>query len=57
MYYYHLINDNNETGEHYHMKSVTLDLIPIYSKENNITVIQVFDKIDECESVTFDLLK
>ena len=52
-----MINDKNETGENYYMKSVTLDCIPIYSKENNMTVIQVYEKIYECETVTFDLLK
>ena len=57
MYVDLLKNDKGETGIHYRMKGVNLECVKIYAEENKISIFDVYKKIYENESITFDLLK
>ena len=57
MYIDLLKNDKGEYGIHYRMKGVNLECVKIYANENNISIYDVYNKIFNGESITFDLLK
>ena len=51
-----LINDKSEHGVHYRMKGVSLDCIELYANEHNMTLLDVYNKLLNNESITVDLL-
>lgn len=57
MYVDLLKNDKGETGIHYRMKGVNLDCVKLYAEEHNLTVFDVYNKLFNGETLTFDLLK
>ena len=57
MYVDLLKNDKGETGIHYRMKGVNLDCVQLYAEEHNLTVFDVYNKLFNGETLTFDLLK
>ena len=57
MYVDLLQNGNGETGIHYRMKGVNLDCVKLYAEEHNLTVFDVYNKLFNGETLTFDLLK
>ena len=57
MYVDLLKNDKGETGIHYRMKGVNLDCVKLYAEEHNLTVFDVYSKLFNGETLTFDLLK
>ena len=57
MYVDLLRNDKGETGIHYRMKGVNLDCVKLYAEEHNLTVFDVYSKLFNGETLTFDLLK
>lgn len=57
MYVDLLQNDKGETGIHYRMKGVNLDCVKLYAEEHNLTVFDVYNKLFNGETLTFDLLK
>ena len=57
MYVDLLQNDKGETGIHYRMKGVNLDCVKLYAEEHNITVFDVYNKLFNGDTLTFDLLK
>lgn len=57
MYVDLLRNDKGETGIHYRMKGVNLDCVKLYAEEHNLTVFDVYNKLFNGETLTFDLLK
>lgn len=57
MYVDMLKNDKNEYGIHYRMKGVNLDCVKLYAEENNLTIFDIYNKLYNGETLTFDLLK
>lgn len=57
MYVDMLKNDKGEYGIHYRMKGVNLDCVKLYSEENNLSIFDIYNKIYDDETLTFDLLK
>ena len=57
MYVDLLKNDKGETGIHYRMKGVNLDCVKLYAEEHNCEIFDVYKRIYEGKSITFDLLK
>ena len=57
MYVDLLKNDKGETGIHYRMKGVNLECVQLYAEEHNLTVFDVYNKLFNGETLTFDLLK
>ena len=52
-----LTNDNADYGIHYRMKGIILECIKDYADSNNIEILDVYKKLLNNESITFDLLK
>ena len=57
MYVDMLKNDENKEGIHYRMKGVNLDCVKLYAEENNIEIYDIYNKLYNGETLTFDLLK
>lgn len=57
MYVDLLKNDKGETGVHYRMKGVNLDCVKLYAEEHNCEIFDIYDKLYNGETLTFDLLK
>lgn len=57
MYVDLLKNDKGETGIHYRMKGVNLDCVKLYAEEHNCEIFDVYNKLFNGETLTFDLLK
>ena len=58
MYIYILKNDKEETNIHYYIKYVNLEYVKLYVEENNNnSIYDVYKRIYEFETLTFDLLK
>ena len=57
MYVDLLKNDKGETGVHYRMKGVNLDCVKLYAEEHNCEIFNIYDKLYNGETLTFDLLK
>ena len=57
MYVDLLKNDKGETGVHYRMKGVNLDCVKLYAEEHNCEIFDVYNKLFNGETLTFDLLK
>ena len=57
MYVDLLRNDKGETGIHFRMKGVNLDCVKLYAEEHNLTVFDVYSKLFNGDTLTFDLLK
>jgi hypothetical protein len=51
-----LENEDNFKEIHYRMRGINLECIKKYSKENNISLYDVYNKLLNNESITFDLL-
>ena len=57
MYVDLLKNDKGETGVHYRMKGVNLDCVKLYAEEHNCEIFDIYNKLFNGETLTFDLLK
>ena len=57
MYVDLLKNDKDETGVHYRMKGVNLDCVKLYAEEHNCEIFDIYNKLFNGETLTFDLLK
>lgn len=57
MYVDMLKNEKNESGIHYRMKGVNLDCVKLYAEENNIEIYDIYNKLYNDETITFNLLK
>ena len=57
MYVDLLRNDKGEQGIHFRMKGVNLDCVKLYAEEHNLTVFDVYSKLFNGDTLTFDLLK
>lgn len=57
MYVDMLKNDKGEQGIHYRMKGVNLDCVKLYAEENNLSIFDIYNKLYNGETLTFDLLK
>ena len=51
-----LENNEGEHGIHYRMKGITLECIKEYANENKMSILDVYKKLLNNESITFDLL-
>lgn len=57
MYVDMLKNEENEYGIHYRMKGVNLDCVKLYAEENNLSIYDIYNKLYNDETITFNLLK
>ena len=57
MYVDMLKNEENVQGIHYRMKGVNLDCVKLYAEENNIEIYDIYNKLYNGETLTFNLLK
>ena len=57
MYVDMLKNEENVQGIHYRMKGVNLDCVKLYAEENNIEIYDIYNKLYNDETLTFNLLK
>lgn len=57
MYVDMLKNDENVQGIHYRMKGVNLDCVKLYAEENNLSIYDIYNKLYDGETITFNLLK
>ena len=57
MYVDMLKNEKGENGIHYRMKGVNLDCVKLYAEENNCEIFDVYNKLYNDETITFNLLK
>ena len=57
MYVDMLKNDKNKYGIHYRMKGVNLDCVKLYAEENNLSIYDIYNKLYNDETLTFNLLK
>ena len=57
MYVDMLKNEENKQGIHYRMKGVNLDCVKLYAEENNCEIFDVYNKLYNDETITFNLLK
>lgn len=57
MYVDILKNEKGEQGIHYRMKGVNLDCVKLYAEENNIEIYDIYNKLYNGETITFNLLK